>query len=184
MLALHMVEIVGWAFALNHMGLILDPYDAIYFCANCYTTLGLANLDVGKHWRLMSSIIGISGLFTFAWTTSALVDVVTSYKRLLNRMEDEREQEMHMRFAMRKKAWDLLKTEKEAEQVEKEKAETQAAGSSFVQRLSVWREERKRVAQVRRDELAEMENLRRQERRNERESEAKAAKSAEDKEQQ
>ena len=185
MLALHMVEVVFWAFALRHMGLITNAYDAIYFCANCYTTLGEGKLDLEKHWRIMSPIIGISGLFTFAWTTSALVDVVASYRRLLNRMEDEREQEMHMRFAMRKQEWDLLKTEREAEQSAKEKAKTQAAGSSLVQRFSIWREERKRVAADRREKLAEIEDLRWQERRSERQVEAKVpAKSAEDKDQQ
>jgi hypothetical protein len=112
-------------------------------------------------------------LFTFAWTTSALVDVVASNRRLLNQLEDEREQEMHMRFAMRKAQWDALKTEREAERAEKEKTRNSASGSSFIQRLKIWRDERKRVAELRRQKVAEIEDLRRQERPHEEEVRAK-----------
>jgi hypothetical protein len=184
MLDLHILEIVIWAFALIHMGLIVHAYDAFYFCANGYTTLGMGKLDVGEHWRILSPIIGISGLFTFAWTTSSLVDVVASNRRLLEQMEEEREREMHMRFALSKKEWDALKAERDAERVEKEKTKNLAAGSSFIQRLRIWREERKKVAELRREKVAEMEDLRRQERLNERKAEAKPATSSpEDKEQ-
>src|SRR5208283_2751838 len=184
MLDLHVVEILIWAFALTRMGLIVHAYDAIYFCANGYTTLGMGKVDVGEHWRNLSPIIGISGLFTFAWTTSALVDVLASNRRVIEQLEEEREQEMHMRFALRKKEWDALKTERAAERAEKEKIKTQDAGSSFMQRLGVWREQRKRVAELRRENGAEMESLRRQERLKEREDEAKPPTSSpEDKDQ-
>jgi hypothetical protein len=184
MLDLHIVEVLIWAFFLNHLGLIVHAYDAIYFCANCYTTLGMGKVDVGEHWRTISPIIGISGLFTFAWTTSALVDVVASNRRLIDQLVDEREQEMHMRFSLRRKVWDALRAERDAERAVKEETKTAAAGSSFIQRLGIWREERKRVAELRREKLAELKDLRRQERLKEREVEAIAATSRpEDKEQ-
>ena len=94
MLVLHIVEVFIWAFALNLLGLLKQVSDAIYFCANCYTTLGMGKVDVEEHWRLISPIIGISGLFTFAWTTSALVDIVASNRRLIEQLEDERERKM------------------------------------------------------------------------------------------
>jgi hypothetical protein len=40
MLALHIAEFAIWAYALLFMGLIPHAYDALYFCANAYTTLG------------------------------------------------------------------------------------------------------------------------------------------------
>jgi hypothetical protein len=175
MLDLHIVEILIWAFVLTHMGLIVHAYDAIYFCANGYTTLGMGKMDVEEHWRLLSPIIGISGLFTFAWTTSALVDVVASNRRLLEQVEAEREQEMHMRFALRKKEWDALKTERDAERAYKEKTETADAGSSIIQRLRIWREERKRIAELRSENRAQMEDLRRQERLSEKEAVSSSA---------
>src|SRR5271169_3852202 len=129
MLDLHLLEILIWSFVLTCMGLIVHPYDAIYFCANGYTTLGMGKMDIEEHWRIISPVIGISGLFTFAWTTSALVDVVASNRRLLEQLEEEREQEIQMRFAMRKKQWDILRAERDAERAEKEKTRSTAAGS-------------------------------------------------------
>ena len=175
MLILHLAEVVIWSFALTKMGLIVKGYDAIYYCANCYTTLGMGRVDVGEHWRIMSAVIGISGLFTFAWTTSALVDVVASNRRLINQLEDEREQEMYMRFALRKQQWATLKTERGAEQAAREKAKLAAAGSSLAERFRIWREERRNLQELRREKLRELEALRRQERLKELEIISKAA---------
>jgi hypothetical protein len=175
MLDLHLVEVLIWSFALGCMGLINHASDAIYFCANSYTTLGMGKVDVDSHWRIISPIIGISGLFTFAWTTSALVDVVASNRRLLNLLEDEREEELRMRFAMRKAQWDAVKTEGTAERAEQEKARGLAAGSSLSQRLKIWRDERKIVAELRKQKVAEIEDLRRQERLQEKEIRPKPA---------
>ena len=108
MLALHIVGFMLWAYALRLMGLIPHVYDAIYFCANAYTTLGYGNVDLGAHWRNISPIIGISGLFTFAWTTSALVDVVASHNKLIGQLEEEREQEIRKRLTALKEKWDAL----------------------------------------------------------------------------
>ncbi len=174
MLILHLVEVVIWSFALTQMGLIVKAYDAIYYCANCYTTLGMGRVDVGEHWRIMSAVIGISGLFTFAWTTSALVDVVASNRRLISQLEDEREQEMHMRFALRKQQWETLKTERGAERAEKEKAKLASARSSLRQKFRIWREERRDLEELRHEKLCELEALRRQERSKELEAIAKA----------
>jgi hypothetical protein len=164
MLALHLVEILIWAFALTRAGLIEHTYDAIYFCANSYTTLGLGKVDVDKNWRIVSPIIGISGLFTFAWTTSALVDVVASYSRLLEQLEDEREREMHMRFALRKEEWDALKKGHAAVQSEREKTSIKMVGTSFFERLRIWKEERRKVEDLRHTEAEEIGALRQKER--------------------
>ncbi len=172
MLALHIVEVAVWAFALRGAGLIVHTYDAIYYCANCYTTLGMGKVDVGEHWRIITPIIGISGLFTFAWTTSALVDLVTLNRRLLNRLEDEREQEMHMRIALREQQWDALKAERDVERTERQKTESAAAGSSLIQRITLWRKERQTVEELRKKNRADMEQLLRQERLKEKQAEA------------
>jgi hypothetical protein len=167
MLILHVVEILVWASALIHMGLVKHAYDAIYFCANAYSTLGMGNMDVDQHWRNISPIIAISGLFTFAWTTSALVDVVASNGRLLERLEDEREREMHLRFALRKEEWDALKGERDAERSEREKTTKQLSHAPFFQRFKIWKEERTRQEEIRSAGQADIEDLRRKERQNE-----------------
>jgi len=83
-----------------------------------------------------------------------------------------------MRFALRKKEWDALKTQKDAEQPEKEKTGKAAAGSSFIQKLKIWREEKHRVAELSKEKVTEIEDLRRQERLHERELGASAAESS------
>ncbi len=87
MLTLHIAEILIWAFALVHLGLITAAHDAIYFCANAYTTLGYGSVALQPQWRDIAPIIPISGLFTFAWTTSTLVDVVRGQRSLIARLE-------------------------------------------------------------------------------------------------
>jgi hypothetical protein len=174
MLVLHILEILIWAFGLTHLGLIEHAYDAIYYCANCYTTLGMGKADVLKDWRMLTPIIGISGLFTFAWTTSALVDVVASNRRLLGQLEDELEREMDLRFALRKKQWDALRTERETERAEKDKTNISSTGSSLMARCSAWWEERKTIVELGKEKLAEIEHLRRRERLKEREIQTKS----------
>jgi hypothetical protein len=61
MLTLHIAEILIWAFTLNHLGLIARVHDAIYFCANAYTTLGYGTVALEPQWRNISPVIAISG---------------------------------------------------------------------------------------------------------------------------
>lgn len=90
MLTLHVAEILIWAVVLVHLGLIAVAHDAIYFCANAYTTLGYGSVALQPQWRDIAPIIPISGLFTFAWTTSTLVDVVRNQRALITRLERQR----------------------------------------------------------------------------------------------
>lgn len=167
MLALHVVEIMMWAFVIIHTGFVKHAYDAIYYCANAYTTLGMGSLDIDKNWRNISPIIAISGLFTFAWTTSALVDVVASNGRLLEQLEDEREREIEMRFALRKEQWDVLKTERSEVLSEREKTKTQLSGLSFFQRRKIWQEGRKKEEDLRNTARAQIKDLHQKERQDE-----------------
>lgn len=60
-----------------HFGLIPNFRDAYYFVLESYTTLGESTVTLPEAWRLGGPIIAISGLFTFSWTGSVLVYVVT-----------------------------------------------------------------------------------------------------------
>src|SRR5271169_6237938 len=168
MLALHIVGFMLWAYALLLMGLVPHAYDAIYFCANAYTTLGYGNVDLGPHWRNIAPIMGISGLFTFAWTTSALVTVVSAHRKLIEQLEEERVQEVQLRFALRKEEWNSLKSERDSERLERETVGAQAAGASLFQWRRIRRAERKRIEELRSAKVAEIEELRRNEREEER----------------
>ncbi len=167
MLSMHIVQITAWAFALMWLGLILRPSDAIYFCANAYTTLGYGAVDLDQHWRNISPIIAISGLFSFAWTTSSLVSILTGYLRLVEQLEQERLQELNMRAVARKAAWDVLHSEKAQERSAKLEARKRAAGVSLFARWRIRREEKRHEKEMREAAVTEMQSILQQERRDE-----------------
>lgn len=76
MLFLHLAEISVWGAVLRMLGLVSNYRDALYFSANTYTTLGMGPMALPHSWRDLSPIIAIAGLFTFAWTTSELFNIV------------------------------------------------------------------------------------------------------------
>jgi hypothetical protein len=164
MLDLHIAEILTWATILTHTGLIVRAYDAIYFCANAYTTVGYGKVDVADQWRNITPIISISGLFTFAWTTSALVDVVSAHGRIISQLEEERERERAMRLALRKQEQAARANERDAERSVREKLQPEAAGASFLQRYRLRRDAGKRNGELRLQMAAELRDLRRKER--------------------
>jgi len=76
LLALHLAEMVVWAAALVYSGLGPDWRTAGFFAGNTYTTVGYGAFVLPSGWRMLAPIIAISGLFTFGWSGSVLVDLV------------------------------------------------------------------------------------------------------------
>jgi hypothetical protein len=76
LLALHMFETFLWAAALVYSNLVPDWRTAGFFAGNTYTTVGYGNFVLPAGWRMLAPIIAMSGLFTFGWSGSVLVDVV------------------------------------------------------------------------------------------------------------
>lgn len=149
MLVLHVVEIVAWGLALLHLGLIVHPANAIYFCANAYTTMGYGAVDLDVYWRNITPIIAISGLFTFAWTTSSLVTMVSSYMKIVEQLELERARQLDMRSAARHAEWEAVTREREAEKVARLQTKKAAAAASFFERRKLWHEEKQQQEQMR-----------------------------------
>ena len=85
LLALHLSEVLIWSAGLILSGIIGDWAKAAYFAANSYTALG-EPFDLPHTWRILAPIMAISGIFTFAWTASVLVNFVERY----NQLRDER----------------------------------------------------------------------------------------------
>ena len=81
LLALHLAEVVLWSAALIFGDIVSDWSTAAYFAANCYTALG-EPFSLPRAWRIVPPIIGISGIFAFAWTASVLVNFVSRYNEL------------------------------------------------------------------------------------------------------
>lgn len=81
LLVVHLSEVFLWTTALITGDIVSDWSRAAYFAANCYTALG-EPFSLPHAWRMIPPIIAISGIFTFAWTASVLVDFVSRYNAL------------------------------------------------------------------------------------------------------
>ena len=84
LLALHLTEVLIWSAALILGGIIGDWAKAAYFAANSYTALG-EPFSLPHAWRILAPIMAISGIFTFAWTASVLVNFVERYNQIRDR---------------------------------------------------------------------------------------------------
>ena len=76
LLGLHLLEIFAWAASLVYSGLVADWRMAGFFAGNTYTTIGYGSIILPDGWKMLAPIIAISGLFTFGWSGSVLVDLV------------------------------------------------------------------------------------------------------------
>jgi len=76
LLGLDLFEMFAWAASLVVSGLVPDWRTAGFFAGNTYTTIGYGNFILPDGWKMLAPIIAISGLFTFGWTGSVLVDLV------------------------------------------------------------------------------------------------------------
>jgi hypothetical protein len=52
------------------------------FAGNTYTTVGYGDFVLPNGWRMLAPIIAMSGLFTFGWSGSVLVDFVQRINKL------------------------------------------------------------------------------------------------------
>jgi len=82
LLALHLFEIFVWSWALVFSGLIPNWHDAGFFAGNTYTTIGYGTFALTTKWEMVAPIMAISGLFTFGWSGSVLVDYVRRIQQI------------------------------------------------------------------------------------------------------
>lgn len=80
--ALHLLETLFWAVPIRAYGLIPNLRDCYYFVLESYTTLGDSTVSLPVDWRLIGPIIAMSGLFTFGWTCSLMVSIMSDLGRL------------------------------------------------------------------------------------------------------
>ncbi|MFO1302318.1 MAG: ion channel [Burkholderiales bacterium] len=82
LLTLHLLETFAWASALVMSGIVPSWRAAGFFAGNTYTTVGYGNFVLPLGWEMLAPIIAISGLFTFGWSGSVLVDIVARCQRI------------------------------------------------------------------------------------------------------
>jgi hypothetical protein len=76
----HIIGVLIWATILYASQLIATPINAILFAGSCYLTLGFIGDVLPEGWKSLALFISFSGLFSTAWTTSAMVGLTDSYK--------------------------------------------------------------------------------------------------------
>ncbi len=81
LLTLHLTEVVLWSTGFVLGEIVTNWSKATWFVFNCYTALG-EPFHLSREWRLVPSMIAASGIFTFAWTASVLVNFVARYNEL------------------------------------------------------------------------------------------------------
>ena len=69
----HLGEIALWAFIVHQLGLVDTLRQALTFCGSTYTTVGYNGDLMPDGWEVMTMIIALSGMFSFAWTTGIMM---------------------------------------------------------------------------------------------------------------
>lgn len=80
--AIHLTETLIFTIPIVRLGIIPDGRDAYYYVLESYTTLGDGTISLPDDWRLLGPIIAMTGLFTFGWTGSMLVSILTQYSHI------------------------------------------------------------------------------------------------------
>jgi hypothetical protein len=73
----HLLELLVWAGVLAGLGVIPDFRVAFYFAGETYTTVGYGDVLLPEKWRQLSTLIAMSGLLAFGWTTGVMVSMVS-----------------------------------------------------------------------------------------------------------
>jgi hypothetical protein len=74
----NLIEVMIWAGFYVWKGAQPNPFSAFYNALLNYTTLQAGYLP--PRWRLLEGMLGISGLLTFAWSTSVLFSLAQEFQ--------------------------------------------------------------------------------------------------------
>jgi len=85
---LHLIEVSVWAGFFTWKHAQPNPFSAFYNALVNYTTLGAGYLPL--RWRLLEGLLGMAGLLSFAFSTSALI---TLAQQLVQRSLTEQQQD-------------------------------------------------------------------------------------------
>ena len=163
MLLLHIADTTIWAVILNLTHLIPNIHHSFYFAANTYTTLGYGDVPLPPAWRELCPIIAMSGLFTFAWTTGMMMNLLGIHHDVVEEMRLNYHKRKQLRRAERAQV-QLVRTE----EYEREKAlaaqeKEEEAGLPFAERRELRKAKEQKLRQLREAAKAEIEALRHQE---------------------
>lgn len=71
----HLLQIAAWGYALYRFDVVANPHVAFTLAGSTYTTVGFTNDTLPWNWQLIMIVMAISGLFSFAWSTSIMFNL-------------------------------------------------------------------------------------------------------------
>jgi hypothetical protein len=77
----HIVEIFLWGIALFTLKLVSGLGQSILFSGSTYTAMGFMEDILPDGWKMLAVIIAFSGMFSFAWTASAMISMTKNFRQ-------------------------------------------------------------------------------------------------------
>lgn len=72
LLALHIVEIIEYAWLYRLLGALPTYEIALHYSADTYSTIGGLDVTLPRDWRLIGSFEGVNGMVLIGWSTAFL----------------------------------------------------------------------------------------------------------------
>jgi hypothetical protein len=135
---------------LTQLGLVPDGRTSLYFTANSYTTLGYGGMPLSFGWRELGPMMAISGLFTFAWTTGVMFNVVGYQRELTDQLVEEFARKKQLHRELLAELSSVRRQEAEQETLALAAERQSEAGKSLFHRIQMRWEERKELYALRR----------------------------------
>jgi UDP-N-acetylmuramyl pentapeptide phosphotransferase/UDP-N-acetylglucosamine-1-phosphate transferase len=77
----HIFEIIFCGFVLWALNLLSGINESILFAGSTYTAMGFMDDILPIGWKMLAVTIAFSGMFTFAWTASAMVSMTKNFRQ-------------------------------------------------------------------------------------------------------
>jgi hypothetical protein len=88
---IHIAEIILWSIYITYLQLLPDSIQTLLFVGSTYTTVGFVGDILPAGWKSLAFFISFTGLFSMAWTTSAMIVMTNSYKVAWNQKHHQKD---------------------------------------------------------------------------------------------
>ncbi|WP_300541077.1 potassium channel family protein [Maricaulis sp.] len=79
---IHALEVFVFALAFLALGEIASFETAVYFSLSTFTTLGMGDIVLDSHWRILVAVEALIGFLMIGWSTAFLVYVLGKLRTL------------------------------------------------------------------------------------------------------
>jgi hypothetical protein len=82
----HIGAILIWGFALFTFKLMPTLGQSILFSGSTYTAMGFMEDTLPDGWKMLAVIFAFSGMFSFAWTASAMISMTKNFRQAYTKL--------------------------------------------------------------------------------------------------